>query len=379
MKAVRLLAVLALVAGPLLVAAPARAEPAIDLDRTTVKPGQTVTVRLSGFQPGNLLIELCGNQARRGTADCAVASSASTYVAEGKTAAVMLNVAKPPIGCPCVIAVRPVTGGTPRTVPVTMPGMPTLSSAQVPAAAGGTRRLSATSVSVRGGGFMDGWLGGGADRTLRVVLRNEGTTALTDVPITVTAGRGDDPTGLVDAPSLGTLDPAQERAYDIPFTLEAPAFGRYTVRGEIGGLDEPISFTAHTASYPWALPILGTLLVPLPLLTRRAKPAPRPAPTPHADGPGPRTMNETVAANITWWAQARGLEPDALATALTARTGRPYSAADLPPATSECGFDADTLEALSTILEIPLPALLLPTSAPRHQSTLVTPKAPHRR
>lgn len=362
MRFLGLAAAAALAFTPLL-ASPALADPAIVLDRTTVKPGQTVTVRLSGFAPGNLLVELCGNEARRGTADCAVASSASTYAGEGRTTAVMLNAAKPPVGCPCVIAVRPVTGGAPRTVPIKVSGVPTLAASQRPTAAdaGGTRRLSATSVSVRDGGFMDGWLGGGAGRTLRVTLRNEGTTALTDLPLSLTLGRGPDPADLITAPALGSLNPGQERTYDIPFSLAAPAFGRYTVRGEIGGLDEPIAFTAHTASYPWAFPLLGALLVPLPLLTRRR--SPRPAPVPLEAG-RPRTMNENVAANIAWWSRTRGLAPGALAEALTARTGRPYTAADLPPAASACPFDADTLEALSSILDIPLPALLFPVGPP---------------
>ncbi len=100
------------------------------------------------------------------------------------------------------------------------------------------------------------------------------------------------------------------------------------MRGEIAGLDEPIAFTAHTASYPWGLPLVGALLVPLPLLTRRRKPR-RPVPVAR-DGKRPRTMNENVAANIAWWAETRGLTPGALADALSERTGRPYTAADLP-------------------------------------------------
>ena len=378
MRTLRTAAVLAALAPLLLLAPPAHAEPAISLDKKTVKAGQTVTVRLSGFAAGNLLVELCGNEARRGTADCAVASSASTHAAEGRTTAVMLNVAKPPVGCPCVIAVRPVTGGTPRTVPITVSGVPKLSASQRPAAgaAGGSRRLSATAVSVRGGGFLVGWLAGGASRSLRVTLRNEGTTALSDLPLSLTAGRGPEPTGLVTTPDLGTLDPGQERTYSIPFTLDAPAFGRYTVRGEIGGLDEPIAFTAHTANYPWAYPLLGALLVPLPLLTRRRKA--RPVAAPRAGGP-PRSMNENVAANIAWWAQTRDLAPAALAETLTARTGRRYTAADLPPAASACPFDADTLEALSTILDVPLPALLFPGPVPAAEDPAPDTPGPDRR
>ncbi len=53
---------------------------------------------------------------------------------------------------------------------------------------------------MQGGGFMDGWLGGGAERSLRVTLRNEGTTALTDLPLSLTMGRGPEPTDLITAP-----------------------------------------------------------------------------------------------------------------------------------------------------------------------------------
>jgi hypothetical protein len=188
-------------------------------------------------------------------------------------------------------------------------------------------------VTVRGGGPLDGWLGGGTGRTLRVTLRNEGTTVLTDPPLSLTAGRGPEPTDLITAPSLGTLEPGRERSYDIPFTLDAPAFGRYTVRGEISGLDEPIGFTAHTATYPWAFPLLGALLVPLPLLARRRRPR---VVRPPRDDRRPRTMNQNVAANIAWWTGARGLTPGTVAASLASSTGRPYTAADLPPAVPEC-------------------------------------------
>ncbi|HEX2312313.1 MAG TPA: hypothetical protein VHJ17_01160 [Thermomonospora sp.] len=335
----------------------AHAEPVITLERTSVAPGQTVAVRLTGWAAGNVLVELCGNEARRGTADCAIGSSAGTHVQEGKTALVLLTVTAPPVGCPCVIAVRPVTGGSPRTVPISVKGVPKLSPGERPTATSlaGTRRLTATRVAVRGGGPGEAWFGGSASRTLRVTLRNEGTVTLTDPPLSLTAGRGPEPADLVTAPALGTLQPGQERTYDIPFTLPAPAFGRYTVRGEITGLDEPITFTAATASYPWALPLLGLLLVPVPWLTRR-----RPVTAPGVAQSG--SMNRTVAANVAWWAQARGLSGDDLAKGLAAHTGRSRDPADLPPASPDCSLDADDLLALSRILDVPLAALFLPAA-----------------
>lgn len=345
---------------------PAPDEPRIGLDRTRVAPGERVTVELTGWPAGNVVVELCGNRARRGTVDCAVGASAGTFVRADRTATIVLTAAKPPVGCPCVIAVRPVTGGEPRTVPLEVTGVRTLSAAldagKAPATGRATTRLlTATKVSVTGGGPGLGWLAGPARRTLRVTLRNNGTAALTDPPLTLTAGRGDHPTRIIEAPPLGTLAPGAERTYEIPVTLDALAFGRSTIRGEIAGLDEPIAFTAETASYPWAFPILGALLVPLPLLTRWRKA--RPLSPAHATTDRPaRTPNQTVAANIAWWTRARDLTPERLAEALTVRTGRPRTTADLPPAASECTFDADTLDAVSRILDVPLTALLLPAS-----------------
>ncbi|MFV2173016.1 hypothetical protein ACFHW2_24975 [Actinomadura sp. LOL_016] len=365
----KLAAPLGLLAGLLLLPAPAAhaapAEPRIGLDRESVDPGERVTVKLTGWPAGNVMAELCGNRARRGTVDCAVGSSAGTFVRAGRPATVVLKAAKPPVGCPCVIAVRPVTGGEPRTVPITVTGVPTLAAAEAPATGRPTtRRLTATRVRVTGGGPGPGWLAGTADRTLRVTLRNNGTAALTDPALTLTAGRGDQPARIIDAPPLGTLAPGAERTYAIPVTLDAPAFGRYTIRGEIAGLDEPIAFTAEAASYPWAFPILGALLVPVPLLTARrrtsrASGAAGRAPVPASARPS-RTPNQTVAANIAWWTRTRGLTPERVAEALTARTGRPRTVADLPPVAAECTFDPDTLDAVSRILDVPPAALLLP-------------------
>ncbi|OLT24953.1 hypothetical protein BJF79_44580 [Actinomadura sp. CNU-125] len=368
----------ALALSSLFLAAPA--EPRGREDREAVDPGERVTVELTGWPAGNVLAELCGNRARRGTVDCAVGASAGTYVREGKAATVVLTAAKPPVACPCVIAVRPVTGGAARTVPIEVTGVRTSASAAEPATGRApARRLTATKVSVTGGGPGPGWLAGTARRTLRVTLRNNGTATLTDPPLTLTAGRGDQPARIVDAPPLGVLEPGAERTYDIPVVLDAPAFGRYTIRGEIAGLDEPIAFTAETASYPWAFPILGALLVPVPLLTARRRRTTRVPGRPvagavpvaaAADRPA-RTPNQTVAANIAWWTRARGLTPERVAEALTARTGRPRTVADLPPRASECPFDPDTLDALSRILDVPVAALLLPAPNDSHSGERV--------
>ncbi|GAB3685477.1 hypothetical protein GCM10027589_54440 [Actinocorallia lasiicapitis] len=242
--------------------------PVIELDKTEVKAGQTVTVKLSGWPAGNVAVELCGNEGRRGSADCAVGSSATTFVnAEGR-GTVLLNVAKPPVGCPCVVSVKPVGGGTARTVPIKVRGTATLNEIQQDDAAAASRSLTVTAVGVEGSSF-GAWFGGGASRTFVYTIRNDGAVAVTDPPVTLSYGRSPDPTGVLTAPALGTLAPGEERTYRVPVTFAAPAFGAYQVRGEITGIERPAVFTGQTSSYPWAWPVLGVLLVGATSIRRR--------------------------------------------------------------------------------------------------------------
>ncbi|MEU5884945.1 hypothetical protein [Spirillospora sp. NPDC047279] len=349
---------------PLLLTLPLLAGPAIDAPGSA-RIGQELTVKVSGFPAASVAVELCGNQARRGTADCAVSSSATMFVPEGRPATVVLKVVRPPIGCPCVIAARPVSGGTATTVPIKIKGVPTVKAVAAPAVP--ARNLTATKVSVRGG---PSWFGASTGRTLAVTLRNQGSVPITDPPLSLAVGRGAEPTGVVPAPPLGTLAPGAERTYEIPFTLDGPVFGRYTVRGEITGLDRPIAFTASTSGYPWALPLLGVLLIPLPLLRR-----PRHRRRAGAAVTTPLTMNQIVASNLAHWRRSRDLPAPALALALRDATGRGWTARQITdieaawPVTEPHRFDANELVALSRALGVSLTDLFLPPTPDRPPAT----------
>lgn len=359
--------------------------PTVEVDRADVRPGDTVTVDLAAWPAGNVLIELCGNGGVRGSADCAVAAAATTHVNEQGRATAMVTIVKPPIGCPCVISARPVGGGRARTVPVNIEGVPTLTAAQRRrASAGPALDLTVSEVRVSGGGPSAAWLGGPAERTVTFTVRNTGKAPVTDPPLTLAAGRGPEPTGIVDAPEIGTLAPGQERTFNVRVELPGPAFGRYTVVGELTGVDRPVRFTAHTSSYPWGLPILLALAVPATVVreltgkggrrrpARRADAAASPArtavlPLPAGGaagaGGGPVSMNEVVAANIGQWRRVRNLSREALADALTSVTGRSWTAGLVESAetsTPPHRFDADELLAFGRALDVPVPALLLP-------------------
>ena len=53
----------------------------------------------------------------------------------------------------------------------------------------------------------------------------------------------------------------ESRTYAIPFELGPLAVGSSTIRGAIPGLAEPLVFTGHTSSFPWALVLIPIVVV----------------------------------------------------------------------------------------------------------------------
>jgi hypothetical protein len=247
---------------------PGAAPPQVSLDRDAAGAGDRLTVHLAGWPAGNVLIELCGNEAGRGSADCAVGSSVQTHVPASGTTAAVMPVAAPPVPCPCVVRVRDLAGTTAVTASFTVTGDPG------PAAGPGAGSPPAgeppvlTGVAVTGGWTWPALFGGPARRTVTFTVDNPGDRPLGDPPALL-LGRGDHPTTLLDAPELEPVPPGERRTYRVPVTLPAPAFGSYTVRGEVAGA----AFLAETTSYPWGLTaVLATLVVVTVLARLRRRP-----------------------------------------------------------------------------------------------------------
>ncbi|MGW4460745.1 hypothetical protein [Micromonospora sp. NPDC004704] len=266
-------------------ASPTGSAPVITIDRDRTAPGDRIMVRLGGWPAGTTAVEICGNNGRRGSADCAVHDSLQTYVSTAGTATITLTVTAPPVGCPCVVRVTSLNGSLGGTVPVVVAGV---TAPPVPpetmAASPGVAAIEVTRVAVTGDWSWPALLGGPATRILLVDVRNNGTAPVVEPAITVTLGRGANPTGFVPPPLLDTLQPGEQRTVRLPMTIGAPAVGSYTVRGEVGGPDGPARFSATIVSYPWGLVGVAAVLVAafaLAELRRSRRPARRPATPAH--------------------------------------------------------------------------------------------------
>lgn len=254
------LAAACLVAQALPASAAPAAEPALAVDRTTVRAGDRVQVRVAGWRPGNLALEVCGNEAVNGSIDCAVDAAANVPVGADGIGGALVRVTVPPAPCPCVLRARALVGGTVRAIALAIQGAPTR-----PAGSRATVTRPVTSVGItatRLGGGGSGWaalLGGPARRTLWVTVRNTGAAPVPDARLSVVAGRPGEPTTIVVAPPVGLLAPGEQRTVQVPITFGTPTWGRYTVRAEASGGEQPAVGYAHTSSYPWGLFVLLAL------------------------------------------------------------------------------------------------------------------------
>lgn len=233
------------------------------LDRDTAKTGDTVTVELGGWPAGNVYIEVCGNEARRGSSDCDLTTAMTAIVRADGASRAQFKIGTPPIGCPCVVRVSDLGQSVNVSTPITLSDVKVLSDEERPGSARLERKLEVVSAKLVGSGPWSAYLGAAGRRTLELTLRNTGGAPLTNPGLSIAVGRGSDTNTIVPTPDLGTLKPGEERTYEIPVTLELPAFGMYTVDGEILGLDEVVSFRATTTTYPWGLAGVVVLLVAL--------------------------------------------------------------------------------------------------------------------
>lgn len=233
----------------------AAGEPALAVDRPEARPGDRVVVRLAGWAPGNVVIEVCGNGAAGGSADCAVDTSVNAPVDAAGVGQAAVRITVPPAPCPCVLRARALTGGAVRTAALRIRGVRTVQTRPRPAAQ--QPALAVQGLRLRGGPGVAALLSGPAHRELTVTVRNTGPVPVSQPRLAVTVGRPGRPTTVVICPPVGQLAPGQQQTLAVPVTFGAPTWGSYAARVELTGATRPVVGHAHTYSYPW-----GLLLVP---------------------------------------------------------------------------------------------------------------------
>jgi hypothetical protein len=221
-------------------------------------PGDEIIVRGRGWPASTgIQVQLCGNLARSGTADCDPRSTATTSTGSEGTFGTRMVVTMPPTPCPCTIFVRNQEDSRNVRIPFEVVGAPVGTVARD---TGFDGELEVREVRLDGGGPELAWLGAPPERRLHLEVYN-GTSRDIQLQGTFLWGRGDDVTNVLSVGELPTIIPGETAVIEHPVRLDVLAFGSYTVRGEIGSFAEKVEFEATTSSHPWVLLLVVPALV----------------------------------------------------------------------------------------------------------------------
>lgn len=257
---------------PAVMAATEDPEPRVSLDRKQVPVDGQVMVAGSGLQAGTLVnAVLCGNAARRGSLDCAVASAVEIGVQQDGTFSAPLRARQPPQPCPCVVMV---TGATPEAIVtrVRLRGHPVRSGGRGPRTRTvGRPRVVVRSAELEVGSMVGAWFGAGGEAVLTVALRNEGTVAGTPRLDLGWGPEGSDPDRFIELPQLEPLEPWRTTIVEIPVRFDALANGEQVVAGSVSAGGREVAFDDSVVVRPWglfAIALVLLLVLPLALLAR---------------------------------------------------------------------------------------------------------------
>jgi hypothetical protein len=242
---------------------------------STTQVGDRLLVQLTGWPTGVVTATVCGNAARRGSTDCDQIGGASTSVPAGGSAALIVDVLAPPVGCPCVVRASTTNGAVARSAPITILDMPDGTDLEPTGLAASTDALSITaSVSRSSVPWPQSWFpafAGPAHHDLVLRITNHSDSEVSGLSVVGVVGhqKSDDGEPLTGA--IAPIPAHKTRTTRVPFTLPAPVRGNYVVRGSVYGLAAPIEFSVQTSSEPWALEIVVpvVLLLLAQLLRRR--------------------------------------------------------------------------------------------------------------
>lgn len=268
-RASRLVAGAAIALGALAFASPGQAQnvssgPTVVPDRTELNVGERVAMTITGFEARSVIMTVCGNDARRGSADCDLRGAQAREInRDGTPTLGSVVVSAPPAPCPCVIRVVSDDNAEVAVASVTIVGHPV---AEVVEPTEFVQPLVVEIDAVTGSsGFGDrlrSSLGGPTTYEVMVRVRNRDTYVLEDIRATAsfTRQRYDDTRSIpIDDP--GTIEPGATWEQVVEVDTPSLTMGDVTWQVTVSGIGPPVTATDSTSSQPIALYVVGAILV----------------------------------------------------------------------------------------------------------------------
>lgn len=249
---------------PTVDAQPTLTRPIVTVDQPEVAIGAAVKLTIKGFTSPAVTIAVCGNEARRGSADCnMVASLGELLATDGTPTAITMRVPAPPVPCPCIVRVSSRFNDEIAVVPLALIGHPVAPVVDSP----GLDDPLVVSISARAAplGVIEPVrfsLGGPGTYSVTVTVRNRSTVRLSHVALVGSVGRNaDDHLATFDLDDPGVIDPGESWQQVVSAKVPAPTFGNFVWRVTVSGAGPTITATDTTQHRPLLLLVLVMLLV----------------------------------------------------------------------------------------------------------------------
>lgn len=238
--------------------------PSVELDRYEFKPDDVVILTIAGFQARAVTVTVCGNDGRRGSADCNMTASEGVGLdGNGGSQLVQMPIAAPPVACPCIIRASSQNNDEIAVAAITLIGHP------VDLVVGGstpTQTLVASIVAERASTGVLGWLrsslGAATTYDVAVTVRNSSTVAVGKIAIDATVGRGDGDiqrTLVIEPPA--EIGPGETWEQVVQADLPAPVYGNAEWRVDVSSEGRTVTAADATSHMPGLLILLVVVLV----------------------------------------------------------------------------------------------------------------------
>ncbi len=237
--------------------------PAVTLDQEEAAPGGRIVVTVDGFTARNLTITVCGNEARRGSADCDMTTSRQIRVEEdGSPTWTRFVVPAPAVPCPCVVRVTSPQTDEIAVAPIVVTGHP-VGPVLDPPNVGDLLDVAVTAEANADGVFyaVRSSLGGPTAYDVTVTVRNVGLSVLRSVELSIDGFRGDNALPPIEIDQPGLIAVGQTWRQTVSVRVPTPSFGEVQWRATASGAGRPVTAEATSYHRPVLLIVLVILLV----------------------------------------------------------------------------------------------------------------------
>lgn len=228
--------------------------PTITLDRSRAEPGERVVITAENFDSPWLTVVLCGNEGRRGSADCDMPAGKGGETEPGRATLVALEVTEPPAPCPCVIRAFGRDVSEFALVPFEVEGH---RIAEVVDGASLEGLIDTTLEVVESPDHLldaaRASLGGATQFRVTVSVRNRSTETLTALRIAGDARTGDEVAAVLDFGVPGPVPPGQTWRRSIDVVIGAVSIGEVQWQVVTSGAGPSTTTAAVTERRPWLL------------------------------------------------------------------------------------------------------------------------------